>query len=531
MTTVADLLEGHVSLAVESLDRLYLNGYVPSLQTGGQLVHFLEKRRGAQVCSPAVLRQCGELYRKSVEQFALSHGLDVHPFAKRERKDDTAASVRACFGQEEGVYLLGAAQEKCTAFKGSKRRSETGRISFEFSRQPVFVKHYYFYLLDEDFGPAFIKVGTYAPYPVKVCLNGHEWLKRQLGKANVAFESLDNGILSCADSEQLSKLAGQLGPDQIQRFFEKWLRRLPMPLSAQDRLDGYAWRLSVWQAEVSLTQVFDRPIRGRQFFDEVLRENLDLGRPERIQLLFDRRIVKATPGRFLTRVVHAGVHPRLHVQYKTCDIKQYFKLNRALRTETTINNPRDFGIGKDIANLWQLRNLGNDINRRMLQIERVSQDCALDLDTVDTIIRPTVTEDGQRAPALRFGDPRTTALMAALFMLSHVPMGLTNRSVRSHVRDLLGPQSTYGARQMTYDLRRLRRKGLILRLEHSNRYRLTELGLKTAAFFTKLDARLFRPASAAMDPRDRVSRPLRNAFDQLNRAMDTHVARARLHAA
>ena len=531
MITVAELLDGHLSLTLDSLDRLYLNGYVPKLQTGSQLVRFLEKRRNAQVCSPALLLRSGNAFREAVRQFASDLGLTIHTFAKKENKDQTAASSRASFRSPEGVYLIGSAQEKCSAFKGQKNRSETGRISFDYSRQSVFVTHYYFYLLDEDFGPAFIKVCTYAPYPIKVCLNGHEWLKKQLDKARIPFESLDNGILSCADSGRLSTLSGQLGPELIQRFFAKWLARLPLPLSSEDRLSGYDWRLSIWQAEVSLTQVFDRPLRGRQFFDEVLRENLDLGRPERIQLLFDRRITKTTPGRFLTRVVHAGVHPRLHVQYKTCDIKQYFKENRALRTETTINNARDFGIGKDISNLWQLRRLGSGINHRLLEVERVSQSCALDLDTVDTIIRPTVTEDGQRAPGLRFGDPRTTALMAALFLMSHIAVGFANRHLRRHVAELLDPLVSYGSRQMTYDLRRLRRKGLIVRIPGSHRYRPTPLGLQAAAFFTKLDARLFRPASAAMDTRDPVPRDLREAFHHLTSAVNDLVDSARLTAA
>jgi hypothetical protein len=423
MATVAELLDGHVTLTVDSLDRLYLNGYVPKLQTGAHVVRFLEQRRGGQCCSPALLAQAGERFKAAVEEFAGQQGLTIEPFDRRDRKDDIAATARAAFSQSEGVYLLGVAQEKCSAFKSRKLRSESGRISFEFTRQPVYVNHYYFYLLDGDFGPAFIKVGTYAPYPVRVCLNGHEWLKRQLHKSGIAFEALDNGILNCADPDALQRIAGQLGPDHIQAFFTKWLDRLPLPLSPEDRAAGYDWRLSVWQAEVSLTQVFTRPVRGRQFFDEVIRENLDLGRPERVQLLFDRRIVAATPGRFLTRVVHAGVHPRLHVQYKTCDIKQYFKENRALRTETTINNAQDFGIGKDIANLWQLRRLGSDINRRLLQVERVSQDCALDLETVGTITHPTVTQDGQRAPGLRFGEPRTMAPMAAVLLFSHLPAG------------------------------------------------------------------------------------------------------------
>ena len=87
-------------------------------------------------------------------------------------------------------------------------------VSFEWSRQAVRVNHYYFYLQDADFGPAFIKICSYVPYAIKVYLNGHEWAKQQLRKAGIAFEALDNGFLSCAEPEQWQtdlRLAGAGG--------------------------------------------------------------------------------------------------------------------------------------------------------------------------------------------------------------------------------------------------------------------------------------------------------------------------------
>jgi hypothetical protein len=115
----------------------------------------------------------------------------------------------------------------------------------------------------------------------------------------------------------------------------------------------------------NLTQVLDRPVTGRVFFEEVIRENLDISRPSQAQLIFDRRISRRTPGKFRTRVITEGVVPSLHVDYKTTRIKQYHKEGRALRTETTINNTRDFGIGKSLKNLPALRQVGFRANRRV----------------------------------------------------------------------------------------------------------------------------------------------------------------------
>ena len=101
--------------------------------------------------------------------------------------------------------FIGVAQEKAQAFQGKKIN---GR--FEFTRdKTVYVNHYYFYIDDEDFGPLFLKVCSYAPWGTKLCLNGHEWAKRQLEKKEIAYEALDNGFLSCAEPEKLQQICAE----------------------------------------------------------------------------------------------------------------------------------------------------------------------------------------------------------------------------------------------------------------------------------------------------------------------------------
>ena len=181
------------------------------------------------------------------------------------------------------------------------------------------VNQFYFYGIDEDFGPFFLKFCTYFPYNAKLCINGHEYVKRQLAKEGIAFEPLDNGILSCADPKRLQQICDGLSAAKIDALLRKWLARLPHPFTPADRAAGYRYDVSILQAEFSLTQVLDRPQTGRIFFEQVIRENLDIGRPDQVQLIFDRRITKHTPGRFRTRVLTDGVIPSLHVDYKSTD--------------------------------------------------------------------------------------------------------------------------------------------------------------------------------------------------------------------
>ncbi len=528
MLTVSELLRDHVSLDIECVDRVYLNGYVPTLQTSGALVYFLEKHRGELIASPALLGVISRSFVAGVEAFAQANQIPVVRFHKGQRKDDIAARYRRKFTASEGVVFIGVAQEQVQGFKAHKD-VQGKRVRFEFSRQPVFVKVYYFYVQDAEFGPGFIKIATYAPYPVKVCLNGHEWAKQQLRRAGIAFEALDNGFLSCADPDSVRDICQQLGPQHVQAFFDKWVARLPWPLTPEDRAAGYQHRLSIWQMEVSRTQVFTRPVRGRQFFEQVIRENLDLGRPDRVQLVFGRRVYRNTPSRFCTRVVQTGVQPNLQITYKHSGVKQYFKENRALRTETTINNPLDLGVRKDLSHWTYLRQLGAMINQRLLDTERVSQDCLLSAESFARVSEPTTTHTGQRAPGLRFGQPRAMALFAALSRFLPALNGFRNAELRATVQTLLGlSPEEYTASHMSYDLRRLRLKGLIARVPGTHRYLLTTYGRRVAYLMTKLYHRIFDIASAAWHTSARVPSHLAQAFRQLDLELDKLVAHAHL---
>jgi hypothetical protein len=319
--------------------------------------------------------------------------------------------------------VVGKAQEKTPVFRTEKRRNpQTGQTYPWIVRSRAMVNQLYFYGIDEDYGPFFLKFSTYFPYNAKLCINGHEYVKRQLAKEGIPFEALDNGVLSCADPKRLQQICDGLLASKINALLRKWLARIPHPLTPRDRAAGYRYDISILQAEFSLTEVLVRPRTGRVFFEEVIRENLDIGRPDHAQLIFQRRITKKTPGRFRTRVITEGVTPSLQIDYKHSRIKQYHKEGRALRTETTINDPRDVDLGKRLSNLPALRRIGFLANRRLLDVQRISQDCALGEDAFDRVNDP-VEVDGQRASGLRFADVALQALFSALLVFRLLPGG------------------------------------------------------------------------------------------------------------
>jgi hypothetical protein len=530
--TVAEVLEKHVVLELESIDRMYLNVFVGRLQILQGALHFIRHQRKAKVLSTNAVEPMTRAFVAAIEQFAQHNQIPMITFEKGRRKDEVAAEMRAKYPHREGVVFIGKAQEKCTVYRTEKRHNPKKNTSYAWIvKSTALVNHYYFYCVDDNFGPFFLKFCSYFPYNAKLCLNGHEYAKRQLDHAKIAYQALDNGVQTCGNPKRLQTICDGLSADKIDALLRKWLRGLPHPFPARDRQAGYRYQVSILQIELSLTQVLDRPVSGRIFFEDVIRENLDIGRPKQVQLIFNRGVTKTTPGSFRTRVITDGVIPSLHIDYKGTRIKQYHKEGQALRTETTINNTRDFYIGKSLRNLPALRQIGFQANRRLLATQRITHDCILAEETFQQLNRPRMV-DGQRASALRFADPMVQSIWNALLLFDLLPTGFSNRALRTNLAALRGQsedQFTQG--RMTYQLRRLRLHGLIERIPKTHRYRLTDFGFRVAIFCTRTYARILRPGLGLVLPQtSSLPSPLRRSFDKLEQEVNSWVDRARLAA-
>ena len=530
--SVADVLRDHVVLEYESIDRMDLNVYVPTLQTVGGMLGYLRVHRGQRFASTATVAPMTDAFVRNIEQFVDGEGVDLITFEKGQRKDDVTQKYLRKFKKNEGVLYVGKAQEKARIMRTERRRSKQTGATYPWIVQTTgMVNHYYFYCVDEDFGPFFLKFCSYFPYNAKLCINGHDYLKRQLAKWGVGFEALDNGIKSCADPALLQRLADGLTAEKINRLLRKWLRRLPHPFPGRDRAAGYRYDLSILQAEFSLTQVLDQPVMGRIFFEEVIRENLDIGRPTLVSLIFDRKTNRRTPGRFRTRVITDGVIPSLHIDYKRSRIRQYHKLLEALRTETIINDTRDFGIGRRLQNLAELRKIGFAANRRLLDVQRIGHDCFIGEAAFQDLQKP-VTVGEQRAAALRFADHRVQGLLHVLLLFLLVQGTFRNKDLREHIAPLLGIKpSELSPGRVTYDLRRLRLHGLIERIPKTHCYRITAKGLRTAIFYTRLYSRSLRAGLAAISPdAANANSPVARSIRAAEAALNTWYLKANLAA-
>jgi hypothetical protein len=536
--SAADVLTGHVVFELECIDRIYCNLYIPKLQRDLGVVGFIREHLGKPVASTAVLADRTQAFYDEVKRFAAAGGIEIVQFAPGQRKDDVMRERLAAFlasGRTEGVVFIGRAQEKVSVFATTRRRDADGNSYPWIVREHRVVTQWYFYCYDACAGPFFLKYCGYFPYNAKLCCNGNEYAKAMAARAGTGFEPLDNGFAAVDDVAAVQKICDSFGEKVIWDLAARWMAILPCPFTAADTAAGYRYEVSVLQAEFSLTQVLDKPVTGRIFFEQVIRDNLDIGRPDSVGLIFGRRVIKkgprATPGKFRTRILTEGVIPTLHIDYKHSKIKQYHKEGKALRTETTINDTRDLGIGKRLDNLPALRAAGFAATRRLLDVQKISHDPADGQDAITQTCHPLTTAAGTRVAGLRLGDPRVHALLAAICVFRHLPRGFANRDLRPVMAQLLGvPAETITPGKMTYDLRRLRMHGLTERIPGTFRYQVTDAGITRALFLTRLHDKFLRTGLATLAGPASSDRSLAAASRAYTAALDDLARQAGLAA-
>lgn len=535
--SAADVLAGHVLFEVEVIDRMYLNLYQPRLQHGAGIASFFVGHRGNRFASSALMAPMTRAFVADIDHFIAARGLELVRFAKGQRKDDvTREYLRRAGVDERGlvpaqVLYVGVAQEKQRVFRTIKRRNPvTGATYPWLVPASGVISQYYFYCVDEEFGPVCVKFSGYFPYTGRLILNGNEYAKRQAAKAGIGFVPLDNAFAAVDDVAAVQAICDGLDEGKIEALAARLLRLLPHPFTPGDIAAGYRYQLSVLQAEFSLTQVLDTPVNGRIFFEQLIRDNLDIGRPDQVGLIFGRRIQRGrkhpTPGRFRTRVITEDVTPSLHVDYKHSKIKQYHKLGKALRTETTVNDTTDFGVAKGLSHLPELKEIGFTASRRLLDVQRISHDPAEGAAALAALTHPVISPAGTRTAGMPVTSNRVQALLTALCVFRLLPHGFTNRDLRTHLAPLLGlhpGDMTSG--QISYDLRRLRIHGLIERIPGTFRYQVTPTGHRQALFLTRLSQRLLITGLAELQQPDpathtrlrAASRAYTAAIDDLTR--------------
>ena len=531
MRSVKQLQENHVEFELECHDRLYLNLFVQMLSSLGGIVTIIRYMLDYDVPFTHAFKEVRDLFVDAVIQFAEQEGLEIHKFSKKEQncKEAIIKQHLEDYPWKEGVFFIGKAQEKVKVPQGSwvPRKNDPDRKWYKLRWGYVLANQYYFYFRDKDWGMGFIKFSSYAPFCGRFYINGHEYVKCQLEERDIQFEVLDNGIGKCENPKVAQRIANGITAKKLAKLIRKWIRIVPNPLDFMPKRRGnisLKYDISMLQTEIACTQLWKRAADGLQFFEQVIKENIDLGRPEKVGVIFRKQIRKATRknNRFMSRVFTYGAIPVFHVYYKSNKLKQYYKEAKALRNEMTINNPRDFGVGKMLTqeNFQGIKEVGLDTIKRLLRIETLAHDPSVSLEKLDSI-EEAAEVAGRRVSPLPRSKKRTRALLNALIACHLITGGFRNRDLKSRVAHLLGKTpDEITTNQMTYDLRRLRGHDIIEKVEGTHRYELTEEGLHLALFISRVERRVYREGMAEIFDDEHFDSATRQALERFDRKVE-----------
>ena len=385
------------------------------------------------------------------------------------------------------------------------------------------VTQYNFYINDKVWGRIFVRICPYLPFSARVCLNQHHWLANRMRQQGIAFNQLGNAFLKCSAPDRLQKLADSLAPRDLASCGQKWLAHLTPFFTASERQHaGCQHRLFFSQVELCDNLIFRRRAALDKLGERLLDANRTIGQPDKITVIFGRKITKRYRGKLQTEIEDMNLpNPVIRSHYANGFIKQYVRDHLILRTEPASNNVKDYGVNKAVENLSVLRNTLSAITDNYLKVQQDILETFIDRGELRKLAQPTITSTGKRVPGLKLDNPRQLAAMHALVRFTHIAAANTFTTAQIHplVIEALGcPPERYSLASLRYDLSKLRAKGLLTRLPHSRRYQLSPQGYSISLVFLKLFERIYAPLTAGLlNPFRADARLQHNERTQLDR--------------
>lgn len=477
-------------------DRIFLNACIQPLQVPSGVVWFLKTERNAPQLTKAYFRQISLDYHEFISQLAKQMSVPIVQPPKEVRREDWVQPYYRKLGEKPGIAVILKTREQARI---AVSQPTTGQPHIDLKTR--FVWQYYFYLNDSKFGQMWLRICPYFPFNARVYLNGHNWLARFMREQGIQFRQCNNAFLSCSDPHTLQYYSDWLRPAHIEACAYYWFNTLLPYFTRHERTHCYSHRLYMAQMEYATNDIFHYRATLDKISDRLLDQNRSIGRPDRISLIFGRRITKASKHQVTTQIkdTHLG-NPVIKTSYKSTSVKQYARDHLLLRTETTSNCPPDLGVRKSIENLVTLRHKLRSINDRYLDAQQDLLETFIDHGELNRLAQPTVTTNGRRTPGLKLDDPRLLAVMRSLIQFASIAAGdkFRTKDIHATTAAFLGMDTdTYTLAQLRYDLSKLRAKGLVEKIDHTQYYRLTPHGYRISVLFVKLREKLYAPLTAA----------------------------------
>lgn len=479
-------------------DRLLLNGLIQPFQQPERVVGFFNTYRQLYPVSRYTLRGIAEQFQHWLKAWSEKRNIPVVEAPKGRRDDFVDPYFKGADPDAVVVVLKAREPARIMTAVGDSR---TNRWHLQIANR--WVVQYNFYINDRRWGRMFVRICPYLPFSARVCLNQHHWLANRMRDEGTDFKQCANAFIKCAVPERLQQLAESLTPWDLLSCGQKWLARLTPFFTAKEREQaGCQHRLFFSQVEFCDNLIFRRRAAIDKLGERLLDANRTIGQPNKITVIFGRRISKHYRGKLQTEIEDMNLpNPVIRSHYGNGFIKQYVRDHLILRTETASNNVHDYGMNKSVQNLTALRNALSAINDNYLNVQQDILETFIDRGQLRRLAEPTITATGKRIPGLRLDHPRQLALMHALVRFAHVAAGnsFTTAEIHSHVIKALGcPSDRYTLASLRYDLSKLRAKGLVAKLPNSRRYQLLPRGYSLCLVFLKLFERVYAPLTAGL---------------------------------
>jgi hypothetical protein len=501
-----------------------INAAIQTFQEPVRAVYFFREFRQTEPVSRQVLRDIAEQYQNWVTNRSLHWNVPILDDPDGRRED----FMEAYFTDVRPDQVVGIIKAREPARILVSIGKKNGPCHLEFKRR--WVNQFNFYLNDSNFGRMFVRVCPYFPFAARIYINQHHWLANRMREENIRFRQCANAFVRCSNPGRLQQLADSLLPYDLITCGQKWLTCLVPFFTAKERSSAPCQhRLFLSQVEYSDNMVFRRRAALDALSDRLLDANRTIGQPDKISLIFGRRVTKRFGDTLQTTIqdMHLG-NPVIRTDYKKDSVKQYVRDHLLLRTEATSYHLPDLGVGKSVENLPRARKTLGQITERYLDVQQDILETFVDRGQLRRLSKPTITSSGKRIPGLKLDNPRQLAVMQALVRFCHLATGdsFTTQQIHLPVAEALGCSADeYKLSSLRYDLSKLRGKGLVQKVPKTRRYKLLPNGYCLCVVFLKLFEKIYAPLTAGLlapFPGDsQLSPPKIAHLDKLYRAIVT----------
>jgi hypothetical protein len=479
-------------------DRLLLNGLIQPFQQPERVIGFFNTYRQQYPVSRDVLREIASQFQNWVVNRSQKWDAPIletsedrrdkflDPYFRRAKPNQVVAIVK---GREPARIMIAI---------GNKKEN---RWHLQIAQR--WVVQYNFYVNDERWGRMFVRMCPYLPFSARVCLNQHHWLAGRMREEGIDFQQCTNAFLKCADPVRLQELADSMTARDLLTCGQKWLATFTPFFTERERKQaGCQHRLFFAQTELCDNLIFRRRAALDRMGERLLDANRTIGQPNKITVIFGRKITKQYRGKLQTVIEDMDLpNPVIRSHYGNGFVKQYVRDHLLLRTEPASNNVNDYGCKKAVENLPQIRNNMSSVIDAYHNLQQDILETFVDRGQLRKLSQPTILPNGKRIPGLKLDHPRQLALMHALARFSHVAAQSTFTTPEIYADTLAALETTpqqYSLASLRYDLAKLRAKRLVEKVPHSRRYRLLPEGYSISLLFLKLFERIYAPLTSGL---------------------------------